>query len=247
MSTTRKSTTPALLTEATEAEVSAALLRYATRNYPGAVMVEHQGVVPPVAPERVTYRRGPLEVQPLTGQLAPVAGAAKVSQRIDVWVPGQPFDMDTNARTAGSMHAALGEVEKVNRQARLNDGTTVITGTYSVAVFPFVPLIEGRTEETVREALGNRHRGHQVGKVGPIEGTPEHRRQVIELSLSTGGDVRGALQELRGRTTAAGRIAQVGELNRWADKVGEGSFSTATPSYQRVIVLAGVALEWREA
>ena len=242
MSTTTKSTTK-LLTEATEEQVSAALLRHATRNYPGAVLVEHEGVVPPIAPESVTYRRGPLEVE----ELGWSHGGAKVSQRIDVWAPESPALGDASIGTSGAAHAALGEVERKVRQASLGDGTTVLSGTYSVEVFPFVPLIEGRSEQAARVALGDRHRGRKVEEVGPVEGTPEHRSQTVKLSLSTGGDVRGALQELRNTNTSAGHVADVGELDRWADKIGEGSFATATPARDRVIALAGVRLEWREA
>lgn len=240
MSTTTKSTT-ALLTEATEEQVSAALLRHATRNYPGAVLVQHEGVVPPVGPEHVTYRLGPLEVE----ELGWSHGGAKVSQRIDVWAP-ETVETGVGAGASGAAHAALGEVEQKVRRASLSDGTTVLSGVYSVEVFPFVPLIEGRGEQDARVALGDRHRGRKVTEVGPVEGTPEHRFQTVKLSLSTGGDVRGALQELRNTNTSAGHVADVGELDRWADKIGEGSFATTTPSRERVIVLAGVRLEWRE-
>ena len=240
MNTATKTTTPALLTEATEAEVSEALLRHATRNYKGAVLVEHQGVVPPVGPEQVTYRLGPLEVE----ELGWSHGAAKVSQRIDVWAP-ETVEACVGAVAGGAAHADLGKIEQRVRQARLGDGTTVLSGVYSVEVFPFVPLIEGREEQDPRVALGDRHRGRKVTEVGPVEGTPEHRHQVVELSLSTGGDVRGALQELRGMSTAAGYVAEVGELDRWADAIGD-SLAAATPSRDRVVVLAGVLLEWRE-
>lgn len=239
--------TPALLTAATEAEVSAALLRHATLRAPGAVLVEHTEAVPPIAPESVTYRLGELEVEPLEGALEVVAGAAKISQRIDVWVPGQTFETGAGTAVSGAVHATLGEVEKVVREARLSDGTTVVTGTYSVNVLPRVPLIEGRSEETVREALDNPRRGRKVGKLGPVEGTPEHRHQVVEYSITTSGDVRQALHELRGTFTAAGVMADVGELKSWADKIGSGSFTSATPSTRRLITLAGVRLEWREA
>ena len=242
MSTTTKTATPALLTETTEAEVSEALLRHATRNYPGAVLVEHTEAVPPIAPESVTYRRGPLEVEALGWS----AGGAKVSQRIDVWAPVSPALGGANIGTSGADHATLGEVERKVRQASLGDGTTVLSGTYSVEVFPFVPLIEERSEQAARVALGDRHRGRKVEEVGPVEGTPEHRSQVVKLSLSTGGDVRGALQELRNTNTSAGRVAEVGELDRWADAIGD-SVAAATPSRERVVVLAGVRLEWREA
>ncbi|WP_087484644.1 hypothetical protein [Brachybacterium massiliense] len=241
MSTTSKTTTPALLTEATEAEVSEALLRHATRNYPGAALVEHQGVVPPVGPEHVTYRLGALEVE----ELGWSAGGAKVSQRIDVWAP-EMVERGASTSTTGAAHADLGKIEQRVRQASLSDGTTVLSGVYSVEVFPFVPLIEGREEQAARVALGDRHRGRKVTEVGPVEGTPEHRHQVVELSLSTGGDVRGALQELRGMSTAAGYVAEVGELDRWADAIGD-SVAAATPSRERVVILAGVLLEWREA
>ena len=240
MSTTTKSTTPALLTEATEGQVTTALLRHATRNYPGAVLVEHQGVVPPVGPEHVTYRLGALEVE----ELGWSAGGAKVSQRIDVWAP-EMVERGVSTSTTGAAHADLGKIEQRVRQARLGDGTTVLSGVYSSEVFPFVPLIEGREEQDPRVALGDRHRGRKVTEVGPVEGTPEHRHQVVELSLSTGGDVRGALQELRGTNTRAGRVAEVGELDRWADAIGD-SLAAATPSRERVVVLAGVRLEWRE-
>lgn len=240
MNTTTKSTT-ALLTEATEGQVTTALLRHATRNYPGAVLVEHQGIVPPVGPEQVTYRLGVLEVE----ELGWSAGGAKVSQRIDVWAP-ETVERGASIGTSGAAHADLGKVEAKVRRATLSDGTTVLSGVYSVEVFPFVPLIEGREEQDPRVALGDRHRGRKVTEVGPVEGTPEHRHQVVELSLSTGGDVRGALQELRGTTTRAGRIAEVGELDRWADAIGD-SVAAATPSRERVVVLAGVRLEWREA
>lgn len=240
MNTTTKSAT-ALLTEATEEQVSAALLRHATRNYPGAVLVEHQGVVPPVGPEQVTYRLGALEVE----ELGWSHGGAKVSQRIDVWAP-EMVERGVSTSTTGAAHADLGKIEQRVRQARLGDGTTVLSGVYSIEVFPFVPLIEGREEQDPRVALGDRHRGRKVTEVGPVEGTPEHRHQVVELSLSTGGDVRGALQELRGTTTSAGRVAEVGELDRWADAIGD-SVAAATPSRERVVVLAGVRLEWREA
>ena len=241
MSTTTKTATPALLTETTEAEVSEALLRHATRNYPGAALVEHEGVVPPVGPQHVTYRLGALEVE----ELGWSAGGAKVSQRIDVWAP-ETVERGASTGTTGAAHADLGEVEhKVNR-ASLSDGTTVLSGVYSVEVFPFVPLIEEREEQAARVALGDRHRGRKVTEVGPVEGTPEHRHQVVKLSLSTGGDVRGALQELRETTTSAGRIAEVGELSRWADAIGD-SFASASPSRERLVVLAGVRLEWREA
>lgn len=240
MSTTTKSTTK-LLTEATEEQVSDALLRHATRNYPGAVLVEHQGVVPPVGPEHVTYRLGPLEVE----ELGWSAGGAKVSQRIDVWVPGTPY-ATASTSTSGAAHADLGEVERRVCQASLSNGTTVLSGVYSVEVFPFVPLIEGRGEQDPRVALGDRHRGRKVEEVGPVEGNPEHRHQYVKLSLTTGKDVRGALQELRGTTTRAGRIAEVGELDRWADAIGD-SFASASPSRERLVVLAGVRLEWREA
>ena len=76
MNTTTKNTTPALLTEATEAEVSEALLRHATRNYPGAALVEHEGVVPPVGPQHVTYRLGALEVEALGWSVNRVSGPA---------------------------------------------------------------------------------------------------------------------------------------------------------------------------
>jgi len=240
MNTTTKSTT-ALLTEATKEQVSAALLRHATRNYPGAVLVEHQGVVPPVGPEHVTYRLGALEVE----ELGWSPGGAKVSQRIDVWAP-ETVERGASTSTTDAAHADLGEVKhKVNR-ASLSDGTTVLSGVYSIEVFPFVPLIEGREEQDPRVALGDRHRGRKVTEVGPVEGTPEHRHQYVKLSLTTGKDVRGALQELRGTTTRAGRIAEVGELDRWADAIGD-SVAAATPSRERVVVLAGVLLEWREA
>ena len=240
MNATTKSIT-ALLTEATEAEVSEALLRHATRNYPGAALVEHEGVVPPVGPQRVTYRLGALEVEALGWS----AGGAKVSQRIDVWAP-ETVERGASTSTTGAAHADLGEVERKVRQASLSDGTTVLSGVYSVEVFPFVPLIEGREEQDPRVALGDRHRGRKVTEVGPVEGTPEHRHQVVKLSLSTGGDVHGALQELRGTSTSAGHIAEVGELDRWADAIGD-SVAAATPSRDRVVVLAGVRLEWREA
>lgn len=240
MSTTTKSATK-LLTEATEAEVSAALLRHATRNYPGAVLVEHLGVVPPVGPEQVTYRLGPLEVE----ELGWSAGGAKVSQRIDVWAP-ETVETGVGAGASGVAHADLGKIEQRVRQARLGDGTTVLSGVYTVEVLPFVPLLAGRSEQDPRVALGDRHRGRKVTEVGPIEGTPEHRSQIIKLSLSTGGDVRGALQKLRGMNTSAGRVAEVGELDRWADAIGD-SLAAATPSRERVVVLAGVRLEWREA
>lgn len=240
MNTTTKSTTPALLTEATEAEVSAALLRHATRNYPGAVLVEHEDIVPPVGPEQVTYRLGPLEVEELSWS----AGGAKVSQRIDVWAP-ETVETGGSNGTNVAAHADLGKIEQKVRQARLGDDTTVLSGVYTVEVLPFVPLIVGRSEQDPRVALGDRHRGRKVTEVGPVEGTPEHRHQVLKLSLSTGGDVRGALQELRGKTTSAGRIAEVGELDRWADAIGD-SVAAATPSRERVVVLAGVRLEWRE-
>lgn len=243
MNTTTKTATPALLTKATVEQVTTALLRHATRNYPGAALVEHEGVVPPIAPESVTYRRGPLEVEALGWS----AGGAKVSQRIDVWAPESPALGDANIDTNGAAHAALGEVERKVRQASLGDGTTVLSGTYSVEVFPFVPLIEERSEQAAHVALGDRHRGRKVEEVDPVEGTPEHRSQVVKLSLSTGGDVRRALQELRGTSTSAGYVADAGELNRWSDKIGEGSFATATPARDRVIALAGVRLEWREA
>ena len=240
MSTTTKSTTPALLTEATEGQVTTALLRHATRNYPGAVLVEHQGVVPPVGPEHVTYRLGALEVE----ELGWSAGGAKVSQRIDVWAP-ETVERGASTSTTGAAHADLGEVKhKVNR-ASLSDGTTVLSGVYSLEVFPFVPLIEGREEQDPRVAIGDRRRGRKVTEVGPVEGTPEHRHQYVKLSLTTGKDVRGALQELRGTTTSAGYIAEVGELDRWADAIGD-SFAAASPSRDRVVVLAGVRLEWRE-
>lgn len=239
MNTTTKSTT-ALLTEATEEQVSAALLRHATRNYPGAVLVEHQGIVPPVGPEQVTYRLGVLEVE----ELGWSAGGAKVSQRIDVWAP-EGVEKGVNTGTTGAAHADLGKVEQRVRQAPLSDGTTVLSGVYTVEVFPFVPLIEGRSEQDPRAALGDRHRGRKVTEVGPVEGAPEHRHQYVKLSLTTGKDVRGALQELRGTTTSAGRIAEVGELDRWADAIGD-SFAAASPSRDRVVVLAGVRLEWRE-
>ena len=240
MSTTTKSTT-ALLTEATKEQVSTALLRHATRNYPGAVLVEHQGIVPPVGPEQVTYRLGVLEVE----ELGWSAGGAKVSQQIDVWAP-ETVERGASTSTTGAAYADLGEVKhKVNR-ASLSDGTTVLSGVYSLEVFPFVPLIEEREEQAARVALGDRHRGRKVTEVGPVEGTPEHRHQVVKLSLSTGGDVPGALQELRGMNTSAGHIAEVGELDRWADAIGD-SLAAATPSRDRVVVLAGVLLEWREA
>lgn len=241
MSTTTKSATPALLTEATEEQVSTALLRHATRNYAGAALVEHEGVVPPVGPEHVTYRLGALEVE----ELGWSAGGAKVSQRIDVWAP-ETVEKGASTTVPGAAHAALGKVEQRVSQARLGDETTVLSGVYTVEVFPTVPLIEGREEQDPRVALGDRHRGRKVTEVGPVEGTPEHRHQVVKLSLSTGGDVRGALQELRGVNTSAGHIAEVGELDRWADVIGD-SFAAATPSRDRVVVLAGVRLEWREA
>lgn len=240
MNTATKSTT-ALLTEATEEQVSAALLRHATRNYTGAVLVEHQGVIPPVGPEHVTYRLGALEVE----ELGWSAGGAKVSQRIDVWAP-EGVEKGVNTGTTGAAHADLGKVEQRVRQAPLSDGTTVLSGVYTVEVFPFVPLIEGRSEQDPRVALGDRHRGRKVTEVGPVEGTPEHRHQYVKLSLTTGKDVRGALQELRGTTTSAGYIAEVGELDRWADAIGD-SLAAASPSRQRLVVLAGVRLEWREA
>ena len=240
MNATTKSIT-ALLTEATEAEVSDALLRHATRNYPGAVLVEHQGVVPPVGPEQVTYRLGSIEVE----ELGWSHGGAKVSQRIDVWAP-ETVETGVGAGASGVAHADLGKIERRVRQARLGDGTTVLSGVYSVEVFPFVPLIEGRTEQAARVALDGRHSGRKVTEVGPVEGTPEHRSQVVQLSLTTGGNVRGALQKLRGMNTSAGRIAEVGELDRWADAIGD-SVAAATPSRERVVVLAGVRLEWREA
>lgn len=239
--TTTKSTTPALLTEATEGQVTTALLHHATRNYPGAVLVQHQGIVPPVGPEQVTYRLGPLEVE----ELGWSHGGAKVSQRIDVWAP-ETVETGVGAVASGAAHADLGKIEQRVRQARLRDGTTALTGVYTVEVLPFVPLIEGRTEQAPRVALGDRRRGRKVTEVGPIEGTPEHRHQVVKLSLSTGGDVRGALQELRGTSTSAGHIAEVGELDRWADAIGD-SVAAASPSRDRVVVLAGVRLEWREA
>lgn len=241
MSTTTKSASK-LLTEATEAEVSAALLRHATRNYPGAVLVEHQGIVPPVGPEQVTYRLGPLEVE----ELGWSHGAAKVSQRIDVWAP-ETVEACVGAVAGGAAHADLGKIEQRVRQARLGDGTTVLSGVYTVEVLPFVPLLVGRSEQDPRVALGDRHRGRKVEKVFPVEGTPEHRSQVVHVSLGTGGDVRGALQELRGMSTAAGYVAEVGEVERWPESVGSGSFATASPSRSRVAVLAGVRLEWREA
>ena len=240
MNATTKSIT-ALLTEATEAEVSDALLRHATRNYPGAVLVEHQGVVPPVGSEQVTYRLGSIEVE----ELGWSHGGAKVSQRIDVWAP-ETVETGVGAGASGVAHADLGKIERRVRQARLGDGTTVLSGVYSVEVFPFVPLIEGRTEQAARVALDGRHSGRKVTEVGPVEGTPEHRSQVVQLSLTTGGNVRGALQKLRGMNTSAGRIAEVGELDRWADAIGD-SVAAATPSRERVVVLAGVRLEWREA
>lgn len=240
MNTATKNTVK-LLTEATEAEVSAALLRHATRNYPGAVLVEHENIVPPVGPEQVTYRLGPLEGE----ELGWSHGGAKVSQRIDVWAP-ETVETGVGAVASGAAHADLGKIEQRVRQARLCDGTTVLSGVYTVEVLPFVPLLVGREEQDPRVALGDRHRGRKVTEVGPIEGTPGHRSQVIKLSLSTGGDVRGALQELRGKTTSAGRIAEVGELDRWADVIGD-SVAAATPSRDRVVVLAGVRLEWREA
>lgn len=241
MSTTTKTATPTLLTEATEHEVFDALLRHATRNYPGAVLVEHLGVVPPVGPEQVTYRLGPLEVE----ELGWSHGGAKVSQRIDVWAP-ETVETGVGAVASGAAHADLGKIEQRVRQARLCDGTTALSGVYTVEVFPFVPLIEGREEQAARLALDGRHSGRKVTEVGPVEGTPEHRHQVVKLSLSTGGDVRGALQELRGTSTSAGHIAEVGELDRWTDAIGD-SVAAATPSRERVIVLAGVRLEWREA
>ncbi|MEY8655211.1 hypothetical protein [Brachybacterium paraconglomeratum] len=240
MSTTTKSTTK-LLTEATEEQVSTALLRHATRNYPGAVLMEHKGVVPPVGPEQVTYRLGPLEVE----ELGWSAGGAKVSQRIDVWAPGG--EVPKSAPTYGAVHADLGTIGGRVRQARMVDGTTVISGVYTVEVLPFVPLLEGRTEQDPRVALGDRHRSRKVEKVFPVEGTAEHRSQVVHVSLGTGGNVRGALEELRGQSTAAGYVAEVGELKRWPESVGSGSFATASPSRDRVAVLAGVRLEWREA
>ena len=108
MNTTTKTTTPALLTEATEAEVSEALLRHATRNYPGAALVEHEGVVPPVGPQHVTYRLGALEVEALGWS----AGGAKVSQRIDVWAPESPALGGASIGTSGAAHADIGEVER---------------------------------------------------------------------------------------------------------------------------------------
>ena len=161
MNATTKSIT-ALLTEATEAEVSEALLRHATRNYPGAALVEHEGVVPPVGPQRVTYRLGALEVEALGWS----TGGAKVSQRIDVWAP-ETVERGASTSTTGAAHADLGEVERKVRQASLSDGTTVLSGVYSVEVFPFVPLIEGRTEQAARVALDGRHSGRKVTEVGP--------------------------------------------------------------------------------
>src|SRR5699024_3868540 len=79
--TTKKNTAPSLLTEDTIREVCEALLHHALRGHQGAV--EHEGVVPPVGVEQVTYRRGPLEVE----ELGWSAGGAKVAQQIDVWVP----------------------------------------------------------------------------------------------------------------------------------------------------------------
>lgn len=243
MNTTTKTTTPALLTEATEAEVSEALLRHATRNYPGAVLVEHQGVVPPVGPEHVTYRLGALEVE----ELGWSAGGAKVSQRIDLWVPDAPFDTDAATRTAGAMHAALGEVGKLDRQAVLSDGTTVLSGTYTVEVFPFVPLIEGRSEQAPRVALGDRHRGRKVGKVGPVEGKPGHRTQRVELGVTVRGDVRPVIDELRGKDTAAGHISGVEYISGSADQIGGGSFAAATASRDMNVIQLAVTLQWREA
>lgn len=241
MTTTTKTATPALLTEATQQEVSEALLRHATRNYAGAVLVEHTDAVPPIAPEHVTYRRGPLEVE----ELGWSAGGAKVSQRIDVWVPGTATGNATGAPLY-LQHSTLGEVTKLARQARLSDDTTVITGVYTVEVFPVLPLIEERTEQAARLALSNRHRQREVGKVGPVEGTPEHRTQRVELGVVVVGSVRPVMDELRGSNTSAGHISGVEVLSARADHIGTGSFMTATPSHDRRVVQLAVTVEWRE-
>jgi hypothetical protein len=242
MSATTKTATPALLTEDTLHEISEALLRYATQNYAGAVLVEHQGVVPPVAPESVTFRRGPLEVE----ELGWSAGGAKVSQRIDLWVPGAPFDGGARASAASAAHATLGDVQRSVRQARLSDGTTVITGVYTAEVFPFLPLIEGRAEQAARLALSDRHRQREVGKVGPVEGTPEHRTQRVEMGVVVLKSAHYVMDELRGSNTSAGHISGVEVISARADHIGTGSFATATPSHDRKAVQLAVTVEWRE-
>ncbi|ATG51168.1 hypothetical protein CFK38_06240 [Brachybacterium vulturis] len=240
--TTTKITAPSLLTEDTLHEVSEALLRHATRNYAGAVLVEDQGIVPPIAPEHVTYRLGTLEVE----ELGWSAGGAKVSQRIDLWVPEAPAAGSSKTPAAGAAHATLGAVESVDRQARLSDGTTVITGTYSVEVFPHVPLIEERSEQVARLALSDRHRQREVGKVGPVEGTPERRSQRVEMGVLVLNSAHHVMDELRGSNTSAGHVSDVEVIGARMDHVGSGSFATATPSYDRKAVQLAVSLTWRE-
>lgn len=239
--TTKKNTAPSLLTEDTIREVCEALLHHALRGHQGAV--EHEGVVPPVGVEQVTYRRGPLEVE----ELGWSAGGAKVAQQIDVWVPAGLSSASTRSIRSGAGHATLGEVDKRSRQVSLGDGTTVITGTYSVEVFPYLPLIEERSAQAAHLALGNRHRQREVGKVYPVEGKPEHRTQRVELGMVVVGSARPLLDELRGSNTSAGHISSVEVIGARADKVGSGSFATATPSHDRNAVQLAVTLEWREA
>lgn len=243
-------TAPSLLTPAAEAEVGTALLRLAHVN---AEAVEHVEALPPVAPKGTVYRLGALEVAPLHWE----AGAALVSQSITVWTPsGAPtVHPEVTERIGGrehvktslsGPHARLGEVSRDVRQAILSDGTKVSTGTYSVEVFPFLPLILERPEQVARVALSDRHRGREVGKVGPVEGKPEHRSQRVEVAVTVRGNALPVITELEGKSTSAGFVSKVDVLGARADHIGSGSFATATPSHDRNVVALAVTLQWRE-
>lgn len=246
-------TTSNLLTVTAEAEVSEALLRLALENYADTEAVETTSALPPVAPESVVYRRGELVIEPLPSS----PGGALASQRIDVWIPAGTEGnhrklSERNGRgeyateALSGPHARLGKIERNVRQAVLSDDTTVTSGTVSVAVFPSLPLIEGRSAEVARSVLSDRHRGREVGKVGPVEGEPGHRTQRVEMGVVVIGSVHFVLDELRGQNTAAGRITGVEVLGARADHIGSGSFVTATPSHDRNAVQLAITLQWRE-
>ena len=236
MSTTTK--TPALLTTEAEEEVQSALLHAALGGHQGAV--EHDDILPPVGPEQVLYRLGALEVEELSWS----PGGVKATQEVTVWAPGGA--RPTGAALGLLQHVTLGDTGRTAKRATLSDGTTVSTGVYSVEVFPHLPLLPERTEQVARVALGDRHRGREVGKVHPVEGKPEHRTQKVEVGVVVVGSVRPLMDELRGSTTAAGHVSGVEVIASRPDHIGSGSFATATPSRDRNAVQLGVTVEWRE-